>query len=199
MKIFTFLIGLFFTSQIFAQCNGVQSFTLTPAPINNQYNPGDVVQVCYTMVGFTEVQANWLEGFDLTLGPGWSNVSPLTPPNNCGGGGGNWIWKTSVTSSATGNIFGPGYFFNLNNINDNNPGNDFGDQNIANCTWSFCFILTASNTTCSPQSLLIQVTAGGDGTMGSWVNNSCSLTPFTIFNGTLNASTSPILSLISHN
>jgi len=192
-----FFILFFIPLVVFGQCNGVQSFTLNPLPVNNQYNVGQVVQVCYTMVGYTEVSANWLEGFDLTLGPGWASVNPVTPPINCGGGGGAWIWKTTVTSSATGNTFGPGYFFNLN-TNDNNPGNDFGDQNTANCTWSFCINLTVTNSSCSPQSLLIQVTAGGDGTMGSWVNNSCVLTPFTIFNGTVNA-VLPTIGQISHN
>ena len=193
-----FFILSFLPLIVFGQCNGVQSFTLNLPPVNNQYNPGQVVQVCYTMVGYNEVSTNWLEGFDLTLGPGWSNVSPVTAPNNCGGGGsGAWLWSTTVTSSATGIQFGPGYFFNLN-TNDNNPGNDFGDQNISNCTWSFCISLTVTNSSCSPQSLLLQVTAGGDGTMGSWVNNSCVLTPFTIFNGTVSV-VSPTIGQISHN
>ena len=109
-----FFILSFLPLVVFGQCNGFQSFTLNPQPVNNQYNPGQVVQLCYTMVGYNEISANWLEGFDLTLGSGWSNVTPLSAPSNCGGGGGSWIWANSVTSSATGNQFGPGYFFNLN-------------------------------------------------------------------------------------
>jgi hypothetical protein len=179
----------------FSQCNGAQSFTLSPTPPAGGYTPGTVVTVCYTMTGYTMTNSNWLEGFDLTLGPGWTGFSPVSAPANCGGNatGGQWVWVTTTTSSATGTIAGPGYFFDLNS--DGNPGNDFGDQ--GNCTWSFCFSVTVVNI-CSPQNLLIQVTAGGDGTWGSWTNNSCTLTPFTIYNG-LSSVALPTLGLINHN
>lgn len=190
------LLLLLLGNNLYSQCNGAQSFSLNPAPINNSYAPGTVVTICYTMVGYNMISVNWLEGFDLTLGNGWTNVTPLSPPNNCGGNnsGGSWVWRNTVTASATGLQFGPGYFFDLDN--DGNPGNDFGDQ--GSCTWSFCFRATVSPNNCNPQNLLIQVTAGGDGTMGSWINNSCTLVPFTIFNGTISP-VIPNLGLITHN
>lgn len=184
---------------LISQCVGTQSFTLTPQPVNNTYNPGQVVTLCYTLNNFTQTGANWFEGFDLNLGNGWASVTPQTSPSNCGGNssGGQWIWKNSVTSTATPvTTVGPGYFFDLNN--DGNPGNDFGDNNSSNCSWTFCVILTVSNV-CTPQSLLIQVTAGSDGVWGSYSSTSCDgLSPNTIFNGTINV-TPFTLGSILHN
>lgn len=37
-----------------SQCNGTQSFTLTPPPSGGTYNPGQVVTMCYTMNGYTQ-------------------------------------------------------------------------------------------------------------------------------------------------
>ena len=184
----------------YSQCVGSQTFTLTPPPVNNTYNPGQVVTLCYTLNSYTQTGSNWFEGFDLNLGPGWSSVTPQTTPANCGGAstGGQWTWMTSVTSVATPfTTIGPGYFFDLNI--DGNPGNDFGDsQGINNCSWTFCVQLTVANG-CTPQNLLIQVTAGSDGVWGSYTSTACdNLSPNTVFNGTINVT--PInLGAISHN
>ena len=186
-----------FCSYAFSQCVGTQSFTLTPPPTAGTYLPGQTVTACYTMTGYTQAGTNWIEGFDLTLGTGWASITPQTAPANCGGAstGGQWVWRTSVTSTTTPVVtVGPGYFFDLNN--DGNPGNDFGDS--GSCTWTFCVTLTVANV-CTPQSLLLQVTAGPDGLWGSYNSNTCdAVTPFTIFNGTIN--TTPIvLGAIQHN
>ncbi len=191
---------LLFWNYTFSQCAGTQSFTLTPSPIGGTYNPGQTVTLCYTLSSFTQTNSNWFEGFDLNLGAGWASVASLTAPANCGGAstGGQWIWKTSVTSTATPTqTVGPGYFFDLNN--DGNPGNDFGDsQSSGACSWSFCVTLTVANV-CTPQSLQIQVTAGPDGLWGSYTSSACdAVTPNTIFNGTVNATT-PVLGNINHN
>jgi hypothetical protein len=188
---------LLFCSTAFSQCNGTQSFTLTPMPVAGTYLPGQTVTACYTMTGYTQAGTNWIEGFDLTLGAGWASVAPQTAPANCGGNatGGQWTWMTSVTSTTTPiTTVGPGYFFDLNI--DGNPGNDFGDA--GNCTWTFCVTLTVANA-CTPQSLLLQVTPGSDGVWGSYNSSTCdAVTPFTVFNGTIN--TTPIvLGAIQHN
>lgn len=195
-KLLLIILLNLFTLGIFSQCTGTQSFTLTPPPTSGTYAPGTIVTICYTMTGYTMTGSNWIEGFDLTLGPGWTSVVPLTAPANCGGvgSGGQWIWMNSVTSSATGLTVGPGYFFDL--TVDGNAGNDFGD--MGSCTWSFCVTATVTNS-CIPQNLLFQVTAGGDGNYGSWSSPSCALVPFTIFNGTSTSGTLPPLGLISHN
>lgn len=188
-----------FYSTCYSQCVGTQSFTLTPQPVNGTYNPGQVVTLCYTLSSFTQTSSNWFEGFDLNLGPGWASVTPQTSPANCQGNssGGQWLWMTSVTSNATPvTTVGPGYFFDL--ITDGNPGNDFGDNNTSNCSWTFCVTLTVANV-CTPQSLLIQVTAGSDGVWGSYNSTACDgLSPNTIFNGTINV-TPFTLGSILHN
>ena len=200
MKIISVFLALFLSYFSHSQCAGTQTFTLTPAPINNTYNPGQVVTLCYTLNSFTETNTNWFEGFDLNLGPGWSSVSPLTAPANCGGNstGGQWVWKTTVTSTATPvQIVGPGYFFDR--TIDGNPGNDFGDSQLSGpCSWSFCVTLTVANV-CTSQNLLIQVTAGPDGLWGSYISTACDVvTPNNVFNGTINVS--PIvLGNIQHN
>ena len=197
MKVLLISILLFFYSVAFAQCNGVQSFTLTPPPVGNTYNAGQVVTMCYTMNGYTQAGVNWIEGFDLNLGPGWASVTPQSAPANCGGNatGGQWVWNTSVTSTTTPIVtVGPGYFFDL--TVDGNPGNDFGDS--GNCTWTFCVTLTVANV-CTPQNLLIQVTPGSDGLWGSYTSSSCDLaTPFNVFNGTINV-IPIVLGPINHN
>jgi hypothetical protein len=197
MKIFQLISFVFLTYIGFSQCAGTQSFTLTPSPIGGTYLPGQTVTMCYTMVGYSQAGTNWFEGFDLNLGAGWASVSPQTTPANCGGNstGGTWVWRTSVTSTATPvQTVGPGYFFDLNN--DGNPGNDFGDS--GSCTWTFCVTLTVANI-CTPESLQIQVTAGPDGLWGSYNSNACdAVVPNTIFNGIINT-TPPTLGSISHN
>jgi hypothetical protein len=197
MKLINVILFVFLTYFGYSQCVGTQSFTLTPQPTSGTYLPGQTVTMCYTMVGYSQTGTNWIEGFDLTLGSGWSSVTPQSAPANCGGNstGGQWVWRTSVTSTTTPVVtVGPGYFFDL--VIDGNPGNDFGDS--GNCTWTFCVTLTVANV-CTTQSLLIQVTAGPDGLWGSYNSTSCdNVTPFTVFNGTINIT--PIsLGAIQHN
>jgi hypothetical protein len=198
MKTFTLMVIAFLWGlSLYSQCNGTQTFTLTPAAIAGTYNPGQVVTLCYTMNGYTQTGTNWFEGFDLNLGPGWATVTPQTAPANCGGNasGGQWIWMNSVTSTtAPITTVGPGYFFDLNN--DGNAGNDFGDS--GSCTWTFCVQLVVANA-CTAQNLLVQVTPGSDGVWGSYTSSACdAVTPNTIFNGTINVT--PIaLGAISHN
>lgn len=184
----------------FSQCSGNLTFTLTPSPPVGGYTPGTTVNVCVTLQSFTQTGSNWFEGFDINLGPGWTNVTPISAPANCGGNstGGQWLWMNSVTSNATPiTTVGPGYFFDLNT--DGNPGNDFGDSNSSgNCTWTMCFRVTVSNI-CTPQNLLIQITPGSDGVWGSYTSTSCdALTPINVYNGNSNP-TSITIGPISHN
>ena len=197
MKSFLFILTILINFISFSQCAGTQSFTLTPPPVGGTYNPGQVVILCYTLNSYTQTNFNYFEGFDLNLGPGWASVTPLTAPTNCAGGGGQWTWMNSVTSTATPiTTVGPGYFFDLNI--DGNPGNDFGDNNSANCSWTFCVTLVVANT-CTPQNLLIQVTVGSDGVWGRYSSTACdALSPNTIFNGTINI-TPFSLGSITHN
>jgi hypothetical protein len=195
-KILLFLL-LLINGFIYGQCVGNQTFTLNPTPPAAGYTPGTVVTVCYTMTGWPglNVGSNWLEGFDINLGPGWTNLQQTTVPANCQGGGGNWIWMLSNFTPS--GLVGPGWFFDsgISGPLNNNPADDWGDS--GSCTWSFCFNITVANV-CVPQNLLVQVTAGADGDWGNWSNNSCPTTPFTIYNGTINT-TLPGITNISHN
>lgn len=196
MKKLLFILFTLIHLQTFSQCVGVQTFTLTPPPPPNGYAPGTVVQVCYKMVGWPglNVGTNWLEGFDINLGSGWTSLQPMQPPANCNGGNGVWIWLT-INYTVSG-IVGPGWFFDsgTNGPLDGNAANDWGDS--GNCTWQFCFKVKVINN-CSNADLLIQVTAGADGDWGSWTNNNCPTIPFTIYNGTMDL-TLPTLPDIYH-
>ncbi len=183
---------------VLSQCVGVQSFTLTPSPTNGTYEPGTVVTMCYTMNGWngTNFGSNWIEGFGLTLGPGWVSHSPISGPDDCGGAvlPQQWLWSESVTNNAGTLTVGPGYFYEgPQGTIDGNPGNDWGDFGL-DCLWSFCIQLQVTDE-CDPLSLLIEVTPYADGTMGSWGTESCFDAPFQVFNGTVlggDVVTSPI-------
>jgi gliding motility-associated-like protein len=195
MKNFLLSLLLFLPIAIFGQCAGIQSATFSPQPINGTYPPNTVVDVCYTMDGWnTSLGSNWVEGFEITLGPGWTSCVPTSgPPSNCSNNG-TWIWMNSVTSSQTGQTAGPGYFYEgPQGPVDGNPGNDWGDFGTT-CQWNFCFQVTSSSL-CDPLSLSIEVTPYGDGTMGSWTNQSCNDPAYMVFNGTISGgtvNTSPI-------
>jgi len=212
------IILFFLSTNIYSQCLGLQTGAypsvggIFPAPtiVNGvpTYLPNTTVTVCYSLQSFTETGGNWLEGFDINLGSGWniSTLTPGNPPGNCAGGGGQWIWMNSVTSSATGQTVGPGWFFEdgstLGGPVDGNPGNDWGDQEPfgTNCVWNFCFQITTNNNCIPGQSLYIGITAAGDGNWGSWLNQSCGTTPYVMLpnNSTINTQL-PSLGLINHN
>lgn len=183
---------------ILAQCAGIQSFTLNPAPINGNYEPGTVVTMCYTMDGWngTNFGSNWIEGFGLTLGPGWVSYTPISGPDDCSGSTlpQQWYWMETCTNDPGTLTVGPGYFYEgPTGPIDGNPGNDWGDFGTT-CQWTFCVQLQVSDD-CDPLSLLIEVTPYADGTMGSWGNESCFDGPFQVFNGTIaggDVDTSPI-------
>jgi gliding motility-associated-like protein len=191
-KSFIVLLMLITSTFSISQCVGVQSSTITPLPPPGGYLPNTTVDVCYTMTGWNGTGSNWLEGFSIDYGSGWSAPVPLTPPTDCNGGSTNgWMWVNSVTSTNTNITVGPGYFFEgPSGPQDNNPGNDWGD--FGNCTWTLCFSITTSQ--CVSGSLNLSVTAGGDGTWGSWGNNTCPTIPYTIYSGSLNL---PVVTLTS--
>jgi len=196
MRQILFLL-LLIPNLILAQCAGIPSFTLNPAPVNGNYEPGTVVTMCYTLNGWdTSFGSNWLEGFSINLGPGWVSYTPVSAPDDCGGvtPPQGWLWLESVTNNAGTLTVGPGYFYEgPQGPTDGNPGNDWGDFGT-NCLWTFCVQLQVSDE-CDPLSLLIEVTPYADGTMGSWGNESCFDGPFQVFNGTIaggDVDTSPI-------
>ena len=162
------------------------STTVTPLPVAGMYNPGQVVSVCFHVSNYAQINTNWLHGVQLTFGAGW-NVASLTttPPPACETvpAGGTWAYYPGgCTSSATGAVFGPGFYFDTPDAGTN-PGNNFGD----NCsgaqgagTWNFCFTITVA-AGCSPGSNLdITINTSGDGETGSWSSAGCAGDPPTI-------------------
>ena len=197
MRQILFLL-LLIPNLILAQCAGVPSFTLNPAPVNGNYEPGTVVTMCYTLNGWdTGFGSNWLEGFSINLGPGWVSYTPISGPDDCGGATPpqGWLWMESVTNNSGTLTVGPGYFYEgPTGPIDGNPGNDWGDFGTT-CLWTFCVQLQVTDQ-CDPLSLLIEVTPYADGTMGSWTNESCFDGPFQVFNGIVaggDVETSPIV------
>jgi gliding motility-associated-like protein len=180
-KIFLLLFSLMNVS-LFSQCAGNQSYTISP--IMSEYPGGTQIQVCYTMSGWdgTISGSNWIEGFQISTSSGLLSLSPSTPPGNCDeSSNGNWIWVPgTITSSNTGLVAGPGWFFEINQggVVDGDPGNDWGDYGEF-CDWTFCFQVTVIDT-CVQMPISVSVTAGADGTWGSWGINSCPLVPFNI-------------------
>jgi gliding motility-associated-like protein len=161
----------------YSQCAGDITYDLSiPPAADGTYPPNTVVELCVTMTNWNgnAQGSNWMEGFGLTLGAGWTIVTPITPPNDADGdASGTWIWVESVTSDATGLTAGPGYFFEgPTGPTDGNPGNDWGDYCMnGDCVWTFCAELTSSGV--SGESLDIGVTPYSDGSMGSWGTEMC--------------------------
>jgi len=202
-KLILIFLSLISSIVTYPQCNGNLSYTVdvNPSP-DLTYPPNTDVTLCVTMDGWNgnAQGSNWFEGFGLTLGSGWINVNPLIAPEDADDESGDWIWVDNVTSSSTGIIAGPGYFFEETNgggggIVDGNPGNDWGDLCLnGDCTWEFCAVLTSSNV--SGNALMIEVTPFSDGTMGSWGTEMCFDPPVNIFDGevgcTIYGCTNPI-------
>jgi len=178
----TVILLILISVKSFGQCAGTETSTVSPLPTNGTYAPSTTVTFCYNMDGFNQVSSNWIEGFDLTFGPGWdlSTLTPILLPNSCSSFG-QWGFYNSVTSTNSGLTFGPGFFYdtyNFNNLLDGNPGNDWGDYTqTGTCQWGFCFVITTLSA-CNALDLSVLVTALGDGTAGSWVNQSCPLIPY---------------------
>jgi gliding motility-associated-like protein len=169
------------------------SLTATPAPVNGGYSPGQVVQFCFNVSNYTEVNTNWFHGVQISLGPGWTGViSNPTPANDCpvdppisgtpfvNEGTGIWRWyPNGVTSATTGITWPAGFYFDNSNVAGTNAGNNFGDP--GNCGWTFCWSLTVAPGCSNGENLNVTVNTTGDGESGSWSNLGCVDDPPTIF------------------
>ena len=181
MKRLFLLIGLILISLVLSaqnDCMGTENFNVNPAPVNGGYAPGTTVQFCITYNNWnTGIGTNWLEGFDLNLGPGWdlTTLTPTTYPANNGGNGsgGQWLWipgtfnGNPASSGGGGNQFGPGFFFDLNT--NGQTTDDWGDFGTG--PWTLCFTIVVGPTV--GNSLSIQVSPVSDGFAGSWGTNGC--------------------------
>lgn len=167
--LFLLWFTLIFNFKAYSQpCVGSTSFTINPQPTGGGYAPGTIVTYCYTVNNYSQAGVNWLEGFSIQLGAGWlpGSITPVTPPNNFGGGGGNWVWLAN-TFNLSGASFGPGFFFDL----DGNglTQDDFGDAGAG--PWTMCFSVTVGNT--AGASLGVGVAPVSDGFAGPWGSAAC--------------------------
>ena len=156
-----------------SQCVSNQSATLTPA---GPYQPGDVVVVNYTLGTFTQLNINWIIAFQINLGVGWTNLTPLITPGNPGGSSGFWMWDLQNTYPS-GLNFGPGWrFFNTSNGN-------WGTGSTGPFTMKFRVTVAP---TCTADNLSISMNVIGDCLTGGWNNGSCCVDPaYNIYNGTV--------------
>lgn len=172
-----------------ADCLIGSSLVVNPPPVNGAYQPGQVVNFCYTVNDWSEINTNWFHGVQITFGSGWAGLSNPVPAATVQAGGGNWIYyPAGVTSTATGLNLGPGFYFNTGG---GTAGNNFGDQcgplaaNIpcpAAVSWTFCWDMTVA-AGCNPGSnLSVTINTSGDGESGSWNNVGCVDDPATNFN-----------------
>ena len=176
------------------------SLTANPAPVNGGYQPGQQVQFCYTIDGWSQQNTNWLHGVQITMSNGWtgtvSNPVPAQTEQNIAGPGfdGAWYWFNNGIGNVNGTNWGPGFYFETVQ-NGTAPGNNFGDDcNGTNCTWTFCFTLTVNNN-CTPGTpLTVTVNTSGDGESGSWGSSACTDDASTIFNAVQICCAAPTMS-----
>jgi gliding motility-associated-like protein len=184
------LIPFFFVQYSTAQpCVGSQSLTANPPPSGTgTYQVGTVVTFCYSVSNYSQTGADWIAGVVPTIGPAWvaSSLTPVTTPASCDGQG-QWGWYTSCTGTASGQTFGPGFYYDspagsTSGVLDGVPGNNYGD-NCQNNTWTFCFSLEVGQCTGGGSgSLYVGVQSLSDYTAGSWGTNACIDPPYSYGN-----------------
>ncbi len=160
-------------------CLTSATLTANPPPVNGTYQPGQTVTFCFHVNSYNQINTNWLHGVQVTLGSGWNaaTLTPTTTPPVCQvpASGGQWLWLPSCTSTATGQTFGQGWYFDTGDIGTN-PGNNFGDNcsgQISAANWNFCFSVTTPTVCNSGSNLSITINTSGDGESGSWSSLGC--------------------------
>ncbi len=171
MKKILSILCLLFSLNVSSQCIFNQSSTIAPA---GPYVPGQVVTVNYTLGTFTGININWIHAFQINLGVGWTNLTPIITPANPGGSIGNWIWDLQNTYPSGFN-FGPGWRF----VNTGTAG--WGTSSTGPFTMRFTVTV---GQTCTPDNLNISIQVFDDCTTGGWSNGNCCVDPtYNIYNG----------------
>jgi hypothetical protein len=182
MKKLLIILFLCFGFYANSQCVSNQSSNIIPA---GPYSPGQVVTVTYTLGTFTQLNINWIIAFQINLGPGWTNLTPITTPGNPLGSTGFWMWDLQNTFPS-GLNFGPGWRF----VNTSGWNPDWGTVSTGPFTMSFQVTVAQ---TCTADDLSISMNVFGDCLTGGWNNGACCSDP----NGVIQ--TTPIItSNINH-
>ena len=171
MKKLLFILCLLFSLTVKSQCIFNQSSNIVPT---GPYQPGDVVTVTYTLGTFTGININWIHAFQINLGAGWTNLTPILAPGNPFGSTGNWLWDLQNTYPGGFN-FGPGWRF----VNTGTAG--WGTSSTGPFTMSFQVTVAQ---TCTADNLSINMEVFDDCTTGGWANGNCCIDPaYVIYNG----------------
>ena len=171
MKRLLFILCLLFSLTAKSQCIFNQSSNIVPI---GPYQPGDVVTVTYTLGNFTGININWIHAFQINLGAGWTNLTPITTPANPAGSVGNWLWDLQNTYPGGFN-FGPGWRF------ENAGTAGWGTSSSGPFTMSFQVTVVQ---TCTADDLSISIEVFDDCTTGGWSNGGCCTDPaYNIYNG----------------
>ncbi len=150
---------------------GAESYTFTPNNALTAPVLGSNVQICYS-IDWAQASGSWMDGIQFQLGPGFTNIVGVTAPANCNGGGGNWMYSTTINPtsncalaitddlSATNNTVG--YYFD--NGGTGNPGSNWGDA--GSCVFTACISATVNSVNVSD--LTVNTYASGDDYFGSY-------------------------------
>tara|TARA_R100001463_G_scaffold61404_1_gene114179 strand:- start:951 stop:1535 length:585 start_codon:yes stop_codon:yes gene_type:complete len=172
MKKILFILCFIFSLTTSAQlCNGPQGYLYSPfsspgLPMTS-FVPGQVVVITFNLGSYNQINSNWIHAFEITLGPGWTNLTPITPPPNPGGSPGNWLWDLQHTFIG-GLNFGPGWRF----VNNGNAG--WGTSSTG--PFSMSFEVTVGPT-CLPSLLNLSIQVIDDCSTGGWNNGTCCADP----------------------
>jgi len=172
VKQILFILCFIFSLTTNAQlCNGPQGYGWVPLsspglPLGSLV-PGQVVTITYTLTSYNQININWIHAFQVTLGAGWTNLTPISPPPNPGGSIGSWLWDLQHTYPSGFN-FGPGWRF----VNTGNAG--WGTSSTG--PFSMSFQVTVGST-CTPSVLPITMQVFDDCITGGWNNGSCCIDP----------------------
>jgi len=174
------------------------ALTASPLPTNGVYRAGTTVHFCFTVTYWRPTSVNWLHGIVPTFGECWDLSSlRVYPPPTCDNNG-SWNWYNSVTSSQTGQVNGPGFFYEstlgCGVCDPNDPGDNYGDNCTGQVNFVFCWDITVAQCI-SGNSLNVSVNTFGDGESGSWTSFACAADPIFDFFATYTTCPDPLMQL----
>ena len=147
-----------------SQCVSNETVVISPG---GTYSPGQTITVWYTLGAYNAINTNWIHAFQINLGVGWINLTPLSGPANPSGSLGNWTWDLQHTFIG-GLNFGPGWRF------ENTGNTDWGTSSVGPFIMSFQVTV---GPTCTPDLLSISMEVLDDCTTGGWSNGTCCTDP----------------------